>query len=112
MEAAASGRPLVATDVPGCREIVRHGHNGFLVPVRDQTALALAIRRLVEDGELRAKMGACSRQRAVSEFSLERVIRETVDVYRSIAPGRFAASMWSPQDKTSGEEEPEIVGRV
>src|SRR5262249_42452818 len=53
LEAAASGRPIVATDTPGCREIVRHGHNGLLVPVRDIAALAGAIEGLIENAPLR-----------------------------------------------------------
>src|SRR3546814_2518417 len=53
LEAAASGRAMVATDVPGCREIVRHEDTGLLVPAQDAAALADAIRRLVNDGTLR-----------------------------------------------------------
>ena len=54
LEAAASGRPIVTTDMPGCREVVRDGENGFLVPPRDPAALAAAIERLVADPALRA----------------------------------------------------------
>ncbi|HJV09038.1 MAG TPA: glycosyltransferase family 4 protein, partial [Acidimicrobiales bacterium] len=64
MEAAAMALPIVATDIRGCREVVRHGENGFLVPVRDPGALAGAVRQLVEDHELRAEMGAAGRARA------------------------------------------------
>ncbi len=84
IEAAASGLPIVATDVPGCREIVRDGENGFLVPVRDATALAEALRRLIEDAELRRRMGAKGREIAMAEFSVERVVSETLDVYRQL----------------------------
>lgn len=109
LEAAACGRPLIATDVPGCREVVRHGHNGFLVPVCDSKALADAIRLLVEDRDLRTKMGACSRQIAVSEFSLDRVLRETVDVYRSIVSWSAHRSTSTSQGKTGTPDEPEVA---
>jgi len=84
IEAAACGLPLVATDVPGCREIVRHGENGFLVPVRDSKALANALKILIENPELRARMGARGREIAVKEFSSDRVIAETQSVYREV----------------------------
>lgn len=81
IEAAACGRAIVATDIPGCREIVRHEDNGLLVPPRDVPALAAAIERLLNDAPMRARMGARGREIAVAEFSLDRVIRETLDVY-------------------------------
>lgn len=84
IEAAASGRPIVTTDTPGCREIVRHGENGFLVPVRDVAALAEALRRLIENVELRRSMGARGREIAVAEFSVQRVVSETLDIYRQL----------------------------
>lgn len=84
IEAAAAGRAIVATDVPGCREIVRHEENGLLVPPRDITALAAALERLITDPSLRARMGARGREIAVLEFSLEHVIRETLAVYKRL----------------------------
>ncbi len=81
IEAAASGRPIVTTDVPGCREIVRDGDNGFLVPVRDGVALAAALERLITDASLRARMGARSRERALAEWSRAHVAGETLRVY-------------------------------
>ena len=84
IEAAACGRPSVATDVPGCREIVRHEVNGLLVPPRDAQALADALRRLVEDPDLRARLGRAGRDIAVAEFSLRRVIDETLGVYSDL----------------------------
>lgn len=89
LEGAAAGRPLIACDVPGCREIVRPGENGFLVPPRDAPALAEAIRRLVEDAPLRARMGARSREIAESEFSEEIVVVGTLAVYRDLLGDRF-----------------------
>ena len=84
LEGLATGRPIVTTDVPGCRETVREGVNGFLVPPRDALALADALEKLVLDGALRKSMGHESRRLAVSEFSSERIIAETLAVYTSL----------------------------
>lgn len=75
LEAAAMGKPLLATDVPGCRQIVEDGRNGFLVPPRDAGALADAMTRfcLLPD-EAVARMGAASRERAEQEFDEQIVI--------------------------------------
>jgi glycosyltransferase involved in cell wall biosynthesis len=100
IEAAASGRPIVTTDTPGCREIVRHGENGLLVPVADASSLARALQRLIEDRGLRMKLGARGREMAVAEFTIERVIAETFEVYRGLLSAsprldsrRFAAKL-------------------
>lgn len=82
IEAAAAGRALVATDMPGCREIIRHGVNGLLVPPRDPQALADAISRLVLDPDMRHEMGRQGRQRVLREFSLAHVLRQTLELYR------------------------------
>ncbi|HVC28989.1 MAG TPA: glycosyltransferase family 4 protein [Gammaproteobacteria bacterium] len=84
IEAAACGRPIVTTDTPGCREIVRHGVNGLLVPPRDSSALAHALKQLLEDPESRKQMGRAAREIAVAEFSLEKVVSETLAVYRQL----------------------------
>lgn len=84
IEAAASGRPIVAYDVPGCREVVLHGKNGLLVPAGNAEALADALKKLLEDPGLRRRMGAHGRELAVNEFSLERVITETLQVYEEL----------------------------
>jgi len=84
LEAAACGLPIVTTDAPGCREVVRDGMNGLLVPVRDTTALAAALGKLIEDAELRRRMGEQSRLRAETEFGLETVIAQTLAVYREM----------------------------
>jgi glycosyltransferase involved in cell wall biosynthesis len=73
LEAAACGLPLVATDIEGCRVVVRDGVNGFLVPVRDPYALADAIETLIRKPELRRQMGIASRKIAEAEFD-ERII--------------------------------------
>ena len=84
IEAAACGRAIVTTDAPGCREIVREGENGLLVPIRDSKALADALRLLIESAPLRALMAAKGREIAVTEFSVERVVNETLGVYREL----------------------------
>ncbi len=84
MEAASSGRAVVATDAPGCRDVVCHGENGLLVPVRDVDALASALRRLIEDPRLRETMGARGREIAVAQFAQERAAAEMLAVYRQL----------------------------
>ncbi len=85
MEAAASGLPLVATDVRGCREVVDDGENGLLVPKRDAPALASAIETLVDDRELRRRMGAVGRAKAVEDFDEAEVVRKVLSGYLRVA---------------------------
>jgi len=89
LEAAASGLPLVATDIPGCRRVVTPGLNGLLVPPRDARALAEAIACLLEDADLRRRYGEASRRIAVERFAEERVLEEYLAVYREagVLPG-------------------------
>ena len=84
IEALASGRPVVTTDVPGCREVVSHGINGFLVQPRDSHALAEALMNLISDKSLRERMGRLGRERAEQEFSSEIIIGQTLHVYESM----------------------------
>jgi len=84
IEAAACSRPIVASDVPGCREVVRHGTNGLLVPSHDPFALADAVRLLVKNPSLRQKMGTRGRDIAVKEFSTAQIISQTLAVYQSL----------------------------
>ena len=84
LEAAACGKPLVATDAPGCREIVHHSENGLLVPVRDATALGQAIERLLVDPGLRLAMGKKGREMVKTEFSEDHVARQTLAVYQEM----------------------------
>ena len=84
LEAAACGLPIVTTDTPGCREVVRDGVNGLLVPVHDAAALAAALGKLIGDAALRRRMGEQSRLRAETEFGLEAVIAQTLEVYREV----------------------------
>lgn len=87
IEAAASGLPIVTTDTSGCREVVAHGENGLLVPVRDAPALAEALRTLTADPALRARMGAAGRARVEREFSQARIFAEIGAIYAELASG-------------------------
>lgn len=81
LEAAACGRPIVATDVPGCRVIARQNMNALLVPPDDPEALANAIKRLADDRALRQRFGAAGRKMAEDEFSSERIGHDIVALY-------------------------------
>lgn len=84
LEAAACGRPLIATDVPGCREIARNGVNATLVPVDDSTALAAALADMIEDNEKRKRYGAAGRALVEAEFSARRIGTDIVALYRRL----------------------------
>lgn len=84
LEAMAMGLPIVTTDVPGCRETVIEGQNGFLVPPRDVQALVRALQLLIDSFELRQRMGRRSRELAVERFSSEKITAEYVDLYRRL----------------------------
>jgi glycosyltransferase involved in cell wall biosynthesis len=86
LEAAAAGKPIVTTDVPGCRDVVAPEDNGLLVPVRDAVALEEALARLIGAPELRERMGRRGRERAVAEFGIDRVVSRTLELYD--APAR------------------------
>lgn len=84
IEAAACGRAIVTTDMPGCRDIVRAGENGWLVAPRDAAALAAAVRDALASPALLAAYGARGREIVAREFALDHVIRATLDVYREL----------------------------
>lgn len=81
IEAAASGRAIVTTDAPGCREAVRDGYNGLLVPPRSTNELATALERLIVDPFLREEMGRHGRALAERQFGQDTIIRQTLAVY-------------------------------
>ncbi|ENN84217.1 glucosyll transferase, group 1 [Rhizobium freirei PRF 81] len=81
IEAAATGLPMIAFDVAGCRSIVQDGINGFLVPPGDVRAVADAILKLANDAELRARMGAAARSDFEQRFSIESVVPRIIEVY-------------------------------
>ena len=81
LEAAASGCAIVTTDIAGCREIVRHGVTGWLVPTRDAQALASALQQAIEQPGLRERYGASARALVETDFSASRVASDTIAVY-------------------------------
>ena len=81
MEAAAMGKPLVLTDIRGCRQIVDQDQNGFLVPVRDPEALTQALESLLADASLRREFGVAARRKAQRDFDTRKMIRDMLDVY-------------------------------
>jgi glycosyltransferase involved in cell wall biosynthesis len=82
LEAASCGRAIITTDVPGCREIVRHNENGLLVPVNDAHSLAEAIKTLIDNPNLRSRLGKRGREIVEAEFSEEIVIGQTMALYK------------------------------
>ena len=84
IEAASSGRPIVTTDWPGCREVVKEGENGFLVTINNSAVLADALEKLIDDKELRVTMGRKGRRIAENEFSVEKVIGQTLSLYQEL----------------------------
>ena len=81
IEGAASGRAIVTTDIPGCREVVQNGVNGWVVPPKDIEALTLKLTDMITDKEKLKSMGVASRVLAQKEFSVDKVIEETMQVY-------------------------------
>jgi len=102
LEAAAAGRPIVTTDVPGCREVVRDGENGFLVPARDAAALADRLRALLIDADRRAAMGLRGRAIAEAEFGVARVVDATLELYRRLLDRAGPASAGAGTDRARG----------
>lgn len=86
LEAAAAGRPMVASDVPGCREVVRHDETGLLAQVGNPEAFAAALTRLAGDAALRSRLGDAARNLAVTRFSARAVGEQTVALYQSLLP--------------------------
>lgn len=84
LEAASCGRPILTYDVPGCREVVVDGENGFLVPLKDIQALIASLEKLLCNPELRRRMGIAGRLKVLSEFSQERVAAETMRVWAEV----------------------------
>lgn len=84
LEAAAMAKPIVTTDVPGCREVVEDGVNGFLVPPKNVERLAQAMLKLADDQGLRKKMGQAGREKMLQSFTEHIIIRKTLEVYEKI----------------------------
>lgn len=81
LEASAMARPIVAADVPGCRDVVDHGKTGLLVPVKDASSLAEAISSLLENPVLCRKMGAAGRKKMLCEYDEKAVIAMILDAF-------------------------------
>jgi glycosyltransferase involved in cell wall biosynthesis len=84
IEAAACARPLITTDVPGCRQVVSHEEDGLLAPAREHEPLALAIARLHDDEDLAHRLGQAAREKALAHFDERIVIERTIEVYREL----------------------------
>ena len=82
LEAAASGRPIVASDIPGCQSVVLDGMTGFLVPPRQPEPLADALERLIMDPVLRGRMGKAGREHVEKHFTQQLVNQRTMEVYQ------------------------------
>jgi glycosyltransferase involved in cell wall biosynthesis len=85
LDAMACGKPVVATTAGGMPEVVVDGRTGLLVPPRDHVAMADALVTLLRDPTMRAEMGAAGLARARAQFSAERMVQDTLDVYRRVA---------------------------
>lgn len=83
IEANAVGRPIITTDNVGCRDTVIDGHNGYIIPTEDAAALADRIKKLVNNKELRVRMGLNARQYAEEHFSIQEVISRHLSFYKA-----------------------------
>lgn len=81
IEASAIGRPIVTTNSVGCKDVVEDGVNGYLIPVKDDEALADRLRKLIDSKELRMSMGRKSREFAERDFSIEKVVNTHMEIY-------------------------------
>lgn len=85
VEAAACGRAVVTTDVPGCRDAITPDETGILVPVKDPVALANAIQKLIENPGLRHRMGKAGRDLAEEAFSIEQIVAQHLNIYDGVS---------------------------
>ncbi len=84
LEAAATGLPIVTTDVPGCRDVIEDGKEGFIVPAKNPQALATALSKLITSMSLRQEMGLAARRRAEQQFSIEKIVDEHFQAYAQV----------------------------
>lgn len=97
---ALTGRPIIATDIPGSAEVVCHGENGFLVDAGDLAQMLPPLRRLLHDADLRAAMGESSRRRDLSRWGVGHMVTEIAQVYTEVLRGKNVDRL-----------EPKIAGR-
>ena len=95
------GRPIVATDIRGCRQVVEDGVNGLLVPARSPVDLAEAIARIGQDVDLRLAMGRRGAERARRDFDERRVVATVIDTYNELIRSKAPAS---PADSGTASE--------
>ena len=88
LEAMCMEKPIVTTDWVGCKEVVEEGKNGFLVPVKDHIALASAIEKLINNEELRIKMGRYGREKVLKEFDEKIIVSHLMQLYEEILANR------------------------
>ena len=84
LEAGANRLPLITTNSPGCREVVRDGYNGYLVNIKDQIQLAQKIYKLSLDENKREEMGENSRKLIEQEYDVKIINKKTIQLYNSI----------------------------
>ena len=84
LEAAACSRPMIASDVPGCREVAIHNETALLVPPRNAAALADAMQTLAENPQLRRRLGQRASELVCSRFTAEHINRQTINVYQEL----------------------------
>ncbi len=84
LEAMSMEKPVVTTDAIGCREVVEEDKNGFLVPIKDYTALAYSIERLIDNEELRVRFGKYGREKVLEEFDERIVVKKIVQIYEEL----------------------------
>ena len=87
LEAMSMSKPVVTTEVPGCMEVVENGVNGILVPPKNSSKLAQAIVKLVLDSALRNRFGDAGRDKALKFFSNKIILKEVLNLYKSLIPG-------------------------
>lgn len=112
MEAAAMSLPVIATDIRGCREVVEHGRNGYLVPVRNPLKLAVALAEVGNDAELRERMGKDSRRIAVERFDERRVVDRVMASYGEVHRRKVAPRSRGLTNVGAGSSDHSWFGRV
>lgn len=98
IEAAACGRAVVTTDVPGCRDAIEAGQTGLLIPPRDAVALASAVQRLADDPALRQQFGEAGRQLAERAFDIRQVVQRHLELYETLVAASGARHKFEASD--------------
>ena len=83
LEASSIGKPMIATNVPGCKDVIDHGSTGLLVPLNDPNKMADAIKSLIDSPDLRQQMGIAARNKAVTTFDDRKVVKQILTIYMS-----------------------------